>query len=218
MPPACRDEGSSVLLVEGKNDCHVALALRQHERLESRFGIYECGSDENVLARMNALVVAPSPSRPRILGVLLDADTGPLNNRWAQVADRLSVRGYQCPTEPTPEGTILSPPPGMPSVGVWLMPDNRREGMLEDFLMQTASKKDIIVAKSAVFLARSTRSATFKGAHHSKAVIHTFLAWQDEPGKPLGQSVTARVLDPKNPNAADFLAWLNRLFPPSGAE
>jgi len=41
------------------------------------------------------------------------------------------------------------------------------------------------------------QAPTFIPNHKSKAVIHTYLAWQNEPGMPLGQAITARALNPE---------------------
>ena len=45
-----------------------------------------------------------------------------------------------------------------------------------------------------------------------KAVIHTWLAWQKEPGRPFGTAITARFLDPNVPEVDVLVAWLKRLF------
>ena len=47
-----------------------------------------------------------------------------------------------------------------------------------------------------------------------KAVLHTWLAWQEEPGTPMGQAMTKRYLDPKIHPAPAFEAWLRELFVP----
>ncbi len=52
----CKQTTSKVLLVEGSNDCHVVLALCQAHGVPKNFGVYECGSDESVIKRLNALV------------------------------------------------------------------------------------------------------------------------------------------------------------------
>ena len=59
MSDICKSEAERVLLVEGKDDCHVILALAQYYQLAENFGIYECGSDERVLKRLNALIPRP---------------------------------------------------------------------------------------------------------------------------------------------------------------
>ncbi|MFN3648665.1 MAG: DUF3226 domain-containing protein [Armatimonadota bacterium] len=45
-----------------------------------------------------------------------------------------------------------------------------------------------------------------------KAELHTWLAWQEEPGQPFGTSITARVLDGDRPQAREFIGWLRRLY------
>ncbi|BAC91019.1 gsl3078 [Gloeobacter violaceus PCC 7421] len=54
--------------------------------------------------------------------------------------------------------------------------------------------------------------ATFKEVHRSKAVIHTYLAWCDEPGYPLGKAITSQSLQPQTSIARKFTDWLVRLF------
>ncbi|MGK7938617.1 MAG: DUF3226 domain-containing protein [Crocosphaera sp.] len=45
-----------------------------------------------------------------------------------------------------------------------------------------------------------------------KAFIHTWLAWQKEPGMPMGLSITAKVLK-NNPAIAElFINCLNQLY------
>jgi hypothetical protein len=45
-------------------------------------------------------------------------------------------------------------------------------------------------------------------------MAQTYLAWQDEPGNPLGQAITNHVLQPQTEIAYNFTNWLNRLFNP----
>ena len=52
----------------------------------------------------------------------------------------------------------------------------------------------------------------YKDVHRSKAKIHSYLAWQDEPGKPMGTSITAHVLNPDSESGVRFLEWLKRVF------
>ena len=51
--------------------------------------------------------------------------------------------------------------------------------------------------------------------YRSKALIHTWLAWQEDPGTPLGLAVTKRYLDGDHALAQQFVQWLLRLFPTS---
>jgi hypothetical protein len=204
----CKSEAGQVLLVEGKDDCHVILALAQHYQLLENFGIFECEGDEKVLKRLNALIPKSDPGRPQAIGVVLDATEG----RWGQFSAKIAHHRYEIPALPDPDGTIIEGDDTKPRIGVWIMPDNSNEGMLEDFLLLGVPADGVEAAAEAVDLAKGKQVTTFKDVHYSKAVIHTYLAWQDEPGRPLGLSVTSKMLSPETPEAKRFAAWLRKLF------
>lgn len=210
MSAPCKHKGKMVLLVEGKNDCHVVLALAKYNALPENFGIYQCENDINLLRRLNALIVQPDP--PEAIGVVLDADQSHISTRWQQIQGKIKEHAYTFPTTPNAEGTILSENPGRPALGIWLMPNNNDPGMLEDFLLEMADQEKISLAEQCLEKAEKKGMTSFKKNHFSKALIHTYLAWQDEPGKPLGQAVTAHALNPETEIAALFVRWLTRLF------
>jgi hypothetical protein len=205
----CKYEGDKVLLVEGSDDCHVVLALRDSHQLVVQFGIYACGGDDLLLKRLNALVVQPDP--PSVIGVVLDADLG-ATDRWTSILAKLSHHSYQFPRNPVTDGTIIEGSGSLPKLGIWLMPNNQVQGMLEDFCMEMIDHGGRTVAENAVTEARQAGVTTFVANHLSKAIIHTYLAWQVTPGRPLGQSITAQSLRPQTATAHAFSQWLTRLF------
>jgi hypothetical protein len=214
-----RDEAPNVLLTEGKTDCHVVLALRDAYKIpRDSFGFHDCGSDEGVLKKLGAVVTAPKTHRPEIIGVILDADQSGVTGRWAAIAKRLSSQYlnndlYDFPEKPSVGGTIIvSKKLGYPRIGVWLMPDNQNLGMLEDFCRTMMPDGAAKQAEHCVATAKAAGYAQYKDVHHTKAVVHTYLAWQDEPGKPLGQAITAQALQPYTPTAQAFAEWLIALF------
>lgn len=150
-----------------------------------------------------------------VLGVVIDADTD-LVARWHAMRDRLEKVGYQnIPMNPAPDGTILAPPPNtlLPRFGVWLMPDNQNHGILEDFLhflVPAGSQLFEHVKTSVANIPRDEQ--LFSQLAKSKAIIHTWLAWQKDPGKPLGTAITARFLNPNVVQVDVFVDWLKRLF------
>jgi hypothetical protein len=206
----CKQDLDRVLLVEGADDCHVVMALCAAHRLAETFGIYECGSDAGVLKRLNALILRPDP--PSVIGVLLDADRPSLEGRWQSVQSKLSHYAYRFPEAPASDGTILEGAADLPKIGFWFMPDNQVSGMLEDFCHRLAEARALDFAAACVDKARQDGLSTYKDAHRSKAIIHTYLAWQDEPGRPLGQAITAQALRPATHIAERFARWLGRLF------
>ncbi len=208
----CKYEGKHVLLVEGINDCHVVMALCQVCGVSHNFGIYQCGGYVETLKRLNALI--PQPDGPEIIGIVVDADSPDIMSRWRQIKEKPELKVYPLPDEPTPDGIIVTGQKGKPRLGFWLMPDNKNPGMLEDFLIELVPPDGIEAARNCVANAQGKKLTSFKETHLSKAVIHTYLAWQDEPGKPLGQAVTAQVLQPHTQTAKAFIDWLKRLFNP----
>lgn len=209
----CTSKSSKVLLVEGRKDCRVIFALQERHNITDYFGIHQCNGEDGVLKRFNALIPAPPESeRPAVIGVVLDADTGSIEDRWRQFHSRLDKYGYELPSGPDPNGTIIEKVDEYPRVGLWLMPDNKTTGMLEDFLLKMVNPAGVEAAKQAVDLARTQGIATFRSPHYSKSIIHTFLAWQDEPGYPLGLAVTAKILNAEGEASNLFVSWLRKLF------
>lgn len=206
----CAEEGDQVLLVEGKNDCHVVMALLKSRALERNFGIFECGNYEGVLRRLNALI--PSPRGLRSIGVVLDANQVGIGPRWQAIRDKLKRYNYSFPASMNQEGTILQGDDTEPQLGVWIMPDNVSPGSVEDFCLQLVEADDLRVVDRAVELGEESGVARFKPDHRSKALIHTYLAWQDEPGKPMGQSITGGRLHSETPSVDVFVEWLRHLF------
>lgn len=205
-----KHEGPQVLLVEGNNDCHVIWALCEALNVPKTFGVYVCESVDLVLSRLNALIQRPD-SEIKTIGIVLDADINSAR-RWQGIKHKLRGDPYTMPDIPDVDGTIIDAVDAKPRIGFWLMPNNVDSGMLEDFCRQLAPSDAIAFAEQCVEDAKEKGFATFKEVHHSKAVIHSYLAWQDEPGKPLGQSITAQVLNPNTEIARKFVNWLQRLF------
>lgn len=204
-------DGPSVLLVEGTNDCHLIWSLCVHYNVPDKvFGLYVCGSDKKVLQRLSALI-AGSLEMTNI-GVVLDADNPNLAGKWDSISNRLIAEGYEVPKTPIKDGTIITKV-GKPTIGIWLMPDNDLDGMLEDFCARLAPPEAMTFAKRCAVEAKVLGFSSYGDTHDAKATIHTFLAWQDEPGMPLGQAVTAKALDAKQPIAEQFSNFLKTLFP-----
>lgn len=210
MSDVCRQDTDKVLLVEGDNDCHVVMALCAAHTVPKTFGIYQCGSDVGVLKRLNALIVRPNP--PHVIGVMLDADNPSLTGRWESIKSKLRHYSYVFPEIPDAYGTVVESVADEPKLGFWLMPNNQDSGMLEDFCAELAEPASLAFARECVEQAQGRNVTTFKEVHRSKAVIHTYLAWHDEPGYPLGKAITRQALRPHTDVAIRFTNWLIRLF------
>ncbi|MEQ9549677.1 MAG: DUF3226 domain-containing protein [Coleofasciculus sp. G3-WIS-01] len=122
--------------------------------------------------------------------------------------------GYQAiPTVPPPDGWVYTQP-DKPKIGIWLMPDNQLPGMLEDFVAHLIPTDDSLRPKAEAILQEieQLKLNRYTPIHHPKALIHTWLAWQETPGMPMGQAITAQVLSYNAEIANKFVEWLKRLF------
>ena len=202
-----------LLLVEGKDDQHVIYAIRDiYEIPKNTFTIEELGGVENVLKKTDSTLI--DGSSDICLGIVIDADED-LNARWQSVSSILEKAGYKnLPKSPDYNGTIITQE-FLPAFGVWIMPDNKIEsGYLETFLtyLVPENSKCWEYAQNSVAALQEKPFVRTNVDHTTKAEIHTFLAWQAEPGKLFGQSITAKYLQTDNPQCQQFVGWLKRLF------
>lgn len=200
-----------VLLVEGNDDKEVIYQFCNYHEIDNR-KLFSVESKDGIEQLIADLKIRPKTG-VKVLAAVVDADAD-LPARWAQIRDALERNDYSVPSTPIAEGTILAPPnASRPVVGIWLMPDNQISGMLEDFLMRLTQEKDPLFprAKSAVDSIPYAEQL-FGDTKRSKAIIHTWLAWQEEPGTPLGLSITKRYLDPTKTPALEFKIWIEKLF------
>ena len=201
------------LLVEGNDDQHVVWALCKKHNVPETFDVIDCESVEKVLKSLGfRLKLADINSR---IGIVMDADTS-LKSRWDSFVSILKRTGkYDCDALTLPQdGLVLEPTNTYPKVGIWLMPDNNQNGMLEDFMLALAKPDDVLMKKSEDVLTdlETEGIQRYKPAHRSKAKIHTYLAWQDIPGRPMGQAITANILNSDSDMAVKFADWLKELF------
>ena len=202
-----------VMFVEGTDDKHVVMHICGNHGIPDLDKIEPVGGDDQLLKRIPVELKSASEEGD-VIGVVIDADQN-VSGRWQSLREKLRCVGYMdVPDEPGPGGTILLPPtaePLLPRTGVWIMPDNRTEGILEDFLRFLVPRGDSLLAY-ADSCVDSIPEQRFSENDRIKAVMHTWLAWQSEPGKPYGQAITAKFLDPQSDHAKDFATWIRRLF------
>jgi hypothetical protein len=196
-----------VLLVEGADDKGVCVTFLK------RAGVAVAVLDKDGYENLRkALPVELQVSECTHLGVVVDADAD-LGARWESLKTAAAKAGYTLPAKPATDGLVMEGPPGRPRLGVWVMPNNSTDGMLEHFVHFLVPEADALMAHAhAAIDAIPETDRLFAAAHRSKAAIHTWLAWQEEPGRPMGQAITKRYLDGDCAQAAPFLAWIRRLF------
>jgi hypothetical protein len=164
-----KEKFAKKLLVEGSDDQHVVWALCEKFNLEETFDVIDC---EGIGKLNEQIPVRFKQSGIASLGIVTDADTE-IKNRWASLKGLLSAQGFTVPDDLPSKGLILANDANI-KVGVWMMPNNNLNGMLEDFI--------------------------------------PFLIPQEDPGTPMGLSITKRYLSTDEKTCLLFVKWLNELF------
>ncbi|MDR2756161.1 MAG: hypothetical protein LBC20_10685 [Planctomycetaceae bacterium] len=198
------------LLVEGKDDQHVIWALCQQFNIKESFDVIDCGGVANLLEQIPQRL---KQSGIESLGIIVDADID-LNARWQSIKNLLTVHQFEIPDQLPEEGLICQNADGI-TFGVWVMPNNKVNGMLEDFIAFLVPESDPLLPIAADVLndIESRNLQKYSRNYKAKAQIHTWLAWQEEPGTPLGQSITKRYLSTDTETCLRLINWLKGLFP-----
>ncbi len=205
----------NLLLVEGKDDLRLIPELV--ERAGVPWGppgamivrIHETDGYEKLAQQLPLQLKNAGLQR---LGIVADANSDPAA-RWRSLAATVSAE-CALPEKPPQGGFVAPVTRSGKRLGVWMMPDNTSRGMMETFLLalRPAVNTQLFAhAEGAVDGARTT-GAPFSPSHRDKALIHTWLAWQDPPGRQLHDAVKQAMLDPSLPYAAPFVAWFKSLY------
>ncbi|MCI5145331.1 MAG: hypothetical protein D3923_07310 [Candidatus Electrothrix sp. AR3] len=209
-------EHEKVLLVEGADDQRVIPELVEKNGIpwgdkpkDWIVQIKSMGGVENL--DKNLINIELKASGLKIFGIIVDADEEPAN-RWQSMRNCLLDRFPDLPAELPKNGLIHGT--GEIKLGIWMMPDNQKRGMLEtflEFLLPDDSQALWELSKQSCEKA-TAQGAPFKASHIDKARIHTWLAWQNPPGRQLHDAVKQRILAPDSPQAKPFMAWFQELF------
>ena len=224
----------SVMLVEGDDDYHVFQHLMTAHGLDQqikwRLEAYGTGTktgQENEIVfreRQGYTNVREYLSQQlritgdlKQLGVVVDADLD-FAARWQSLRDVLVGAGYaDAPVQAETQGLILEhseTPDEKPRVGVWIMPNNQDVGSMENFFALLLPPEDALWERARHCVEQiPVKERRFKGAF-IKAHVHTWLAWQERPGLPMGKAISEKEkhLNANAPSALPLVDWLRRLF------
>lgn len=208
------------LLVEGATEKRAIPYLMEHRGVNwfdqdgsHVVSITEYGGFENMMAP-GEIETALKSSGLESLGVIFDADG--LHGetfRLPSVLKRCRDIGCAPPEALSSDGFVTTLPSGI-RFGIWMMPNNKDCGMLETFLQSLVPDQDSPLYRHAKESTQraSDLGAPYKPVHIDKAMIHTWLAWQDAPGYQLHDAVKFKVLDPGSDQALPFERWFRSMF------
>lgn len=212
---------TSLLLVEGSEDEEVIGAAMQVKGLVPGFAISVAKGIANLKPAFSSRL--KNTNILRKLWVIADADSD-CNAKWQMLRQVMVENGSYDLTVKTPlpkQGAIFhsSDSNGI-TVGVWIMPDNEHPGMTEDFIATLVNEHDTLIGHAKMVTEaldndRDRHPTLFRHVHLPKAIVHTWLSWQDKTGRSMGTAILRHWIDFNTPLGADFLGWLQQLQPDS---
>lgn len=203
------------LLVEGRDDLHsVVHLLKPHigwNQGSEPVQITDC-EGESLLGDELIPLWFKEPNT-EILGIMLDAD-GNCAGRWQRVRNLCTPYVEDLPEDLPSGGLTVSTIRGR-RFGVWIMPNNQHPGMLETFLKELVPdryRQTLSYAEATSKCAKADHGAPYGDTHYDKAVMHTWLAWMEPPGKPFGTAFAIGILNADAATAGPFLSWFRGLY------
>lgn len=194
-----------ILLVEGPDDKHVIRHIRDRHGDLAHFEIRDTGGIDNLL---DAIEAETKVAKRQSVGLLVDANSS-LDDRWHSLADRLRNAGIEPPQTLEKEGCVI---PGRPRLGLWLMPDNRKSGELEDFVQTLIPADDPVWPLAMKYIEGiPPKHRKFSENKVLRAQIHAWLAARKEP-RQMGSAIGTGELSADGELAVRLVAWLRNLF------
>jgi len=202
-----------LLVLEGSDEWHLLRSV--DERIAKLFPdntMPKSRKGENVSGPTIAkrLSTALLSSEKGTVCVICDAEsTGP-QKQWDDIKEVLSNQGYPDLPDQCPPDGYLGSRDELKRVGVWIMPNNLDNGMLEDFYLSAipANNPELLLADPFV---RSIMKPLFKDKI-SKATLGVWLGIQKNPVS-AGVALKRNWIEKDSGHFPPFLVWLARLFP-----
>ena len=147
------------------------------------------------------------------LAVVVDADRVADGNGYKNTIDKVTEfvaqEGYALSSNPV-AGVLFEHNGDLADFGLWVMPNNGKEGMLEDWIKSCIHSDELFThAQEVVDTLPQTK---FQPIHISKAEVATWLAWQNPPGHGLYRSVKDELIDTNSAPYNELSNWLNHIY------
>ena len=149
------------------------------------------------------------------LAVIVDADSEDDGGGYNRAIDRVTeiVKPYGFTLASNPVGGILFQHDyGLADFGLWVMPNNRDEGMLEDWIKSCVHSNENKLFTHAQEVVDTLPLTKFKPIHISKAEVATWLAWQKKPGHGLYLAVEDQLIDMNSELFLELKVWLTHIY------
>jgi hypothetical protein len=212
-----------VLLVEGNSDksffekickrlsLDAVVQVAPPKDLGGRFN-----SKEGVFQRLEVLLNQLNDGQITHIALVVDADYSEHHGLGCQkTIDRVTaiVKPFDFELDPASEnGLCFKHTDGFADLGLWVMPDNQQEGMLEDWIKTCVKVDEQTLFQTASSVVQVLENPKFSTHLTAKAEVATWLAWQKQPGHGLYLTLKDDLLDGDSPLFKAIEQWLLGIF------
>ena len=223
---------SGIILVEGTDDAHVIAHICHKAGLGFPYILDDQNNYEKKDENPNDFAIKnpkseggyprlkesikfefSSPNKCDFIGIVADANDNP-KSRWQSICNELQKSNViNTPTEPVDKGAVFQGINAEQKIGIWLMPDNRSPGELEDFVKTMIPENDKIWERAEKYIEGIVKDklSTSPLTKLTKAKVSAWLAAQEEPS-PMGVSIKKGDLIIDGPQCSEFIEWLSWLI------
>ncbi|HJH28842.1 MAG TPA: hypothetical protein C5S51_03995 [Methanosarcinaceae archaeon] len=153
------------------------------------------------------------------LAVIVDADSVVNGGGCQRAIDRITkiVEQYDFTlmANHSVAGVLFENDYGLADFGLWVMPNNDGEGMLEDWIKSCVHSNEHELFTHAEEVVGELSPQKFKPIHRSKAEVATWLAWQKTPGH-WHHVVEEQLIDTNSELFKELSDWLNHIYGSEG--
>lgn len=171
------------LLVEGTTDKYLIEEICRDTKLSLQDITFQIpGSKEedggiSQLLKGLPVIIKNANQLGDVVGVVIDADLN-ADGRWQHIRQLLTNIGYSTHLSDVSQGLVVESQTVLPRFGLWMMPNNQDAGILENFIRELITKKDILQPEVEQVLdgLRARELQLFPEVKRPKAFIKTWLA------------------------------------------
>jgi hypothetical protein len=149
------------------------------------------------------------------LAVVVDADStvngGGYQHAIDKVTETVKLHGFTLASNPV-GGVLFQNDDGLADFGLWVMPNNSDEGMLEDWIKSCVHPDEHELFTHAKTVVDTLPQTKFKPIHISKAEVATWMAWQKQPGHGIYRAVEDQLIDTNSALFKELCDWLNHVY------
>lgn len=216
-----------LLLVEGVSDQrffqHICRSLDLHASVRVAPPREVQGghnSKEGVFKHLPLLLKQFEDGSLERLAVIVDADDPRSNGLGYQrtlerVMDIVTPAGFMLPKRPPPQqrGILFTHTDGFADLGLWIMPNNRHDGCLEDFVQACViPAEQPLFTRAQAVVAALPSPRRFSETKLAKAEMATWLSWQADPGRGPHYAMQAGLLSVDAEPFIGLAGWLRHIY------